>query len=137
MPPGLLVCRAVAADLQDRLQHYAAVRPVLCATGCPSVLGPQPLLAAAVCTATHCPPVCLSGCPYLAPLQGQKLSLGGTFSAGALVSSVGKWLDRGLTAMMGGGSDAGEPGIGCRLPSSACGRHQNPPGCNSSALLLK
>ena len=42
-------------------------------------------------------------------LQGQKLSLGGTFSAGALVSSVGKWLDRGLTAMMGGGSDAGAP----------------------------
>ena len=46
---------------------------------------------------------------HLLLLQGQKLSLGGTFSAGALVSSVGKWLDRGLTAMMGGGSDAGAP----------------------------
>ena len=37
------------------------------------------------------------------PVQGQKLSLGSNFTAGALVSSVGKWLDRGLTAMMGGG----------------------------------
>ena len=25
VPPGLLVCRAAAADLQDRLQQYAAV----------------------------------------------------------------------------------------------------------------
>lgn len=51
------------------------------------------------------PPAPLGHLPHL---QGQKLSLGGAFTAGALVSSVGKWLDRGLTAMMGGGDAAGE-----------------------------
>ena len=45
--------------------------------------------------------------PSLRLLQGQKLSLGSTFKAGALVSSMGKWLDRGLTAMMGGSSGVG------------------------------
>ncbi|KAI7843308.1 hypothetical protein COHA_003139 [Chlorella ohadii] len=77
VPPGLLVCRAVAADLRDRLQQYAA---------------------------------------------GQKLSLGSNFTAGALVSSVGKWLDRGLTAMMGGGdASAGTSG----------GRHSRNPSTSS------
>ncbi|PRW60649.1 alpha-amylase [Chlorella sorokiniana] len=76
VPPGLLVCRAVAADLRDRLQQYAT---------------------------------------------GQKLSLGSGFTAGALVSSVGKWLDRGLTAMMGGGDAAGTGG----------GRHSRNPSTSS------
>lgn len=64
--------------------------------------------------------------PAPAPLrptwQGQKLSLGSAFTAGALVSSVGKWLDRGLTAMMGGGDGAGEAGgaRGARLEAAAC-----------------
>ncbi|KAI3429223.1 hypothetical protein D9Q98_005322, partial [Chlorella vulgaris] len=74
VPPGLLVCRAVMADLQERLQQYAL---------------------------------------------GQKLSLGGAFKAGAIVSSMGKWLDRGLTAVLGGGgtSDVGSDG----------GRHSRQP----------
>ena len=57
VPPGLMVCRASALDLNDRLQQLAAAR---------------------------------------------KMSLAGAFSAGTLVSSVGKLLDRGLSALMGG-----------------------------------
>lgn len=30
VPPGLLVCRAVAADLRDRLQQYATVSATMC-----------------------------------------------------------------------------------------------------------
>jgi hypothetical protein len=71
-------------------------------------------------------------------VQGQKLSLGGAFSAGTLVSSVGKWLDRGLTAMMGGGSDAGEPGTWLLLPSCAgqCKFRPHWGGCSRFVLPL-
>jgi hypothetical protein len=56
VPPGLAVCRASAADLNERLQQLAAAR---------------------------------------------KVSLSGAFNAGAIVSSVGKLLDRGISALMG------------------------------------
>ncbi len=58
-------------------------------------------------TAKPCCPALLL---FTACVQGQKLSLGGAFKAGAIVSSMGKWLDRGLTAVLGGGgtSDAGK-----------------------------
>jgi hypothetical protein len=63
LPPGLLVCRAAAADLKEQLQQYAA---------------------------------------------GHKMSLQhGSFTAGALVSNVGKWLDRGLSALMGAAAGGG------------------------------
>lgn len=58
VPPGLAVCRASAADLNERLQQLAAARKV-------SLAGAQ-------------------------------------FNAGAIVSSVGKLLDRGISALMGG-----------------------------------
>ena len=58
VPPGLAVCRASAADLNERLQQLAAARKV--------------------------------------SLQGAQ------FNAGAIVSSVGKLLDRGISALMGG-----------------------------------
>lgn len=58
VPPGLVVCRTSAADLNERLQQLAAARKV-------SLVGAQ-------------------------------------FNAGAIVSSVGKLLDRGISALMGG-----------------------------------
>jgi hypothetical protein len=58
VPPGLAICRASAADLNERLQQLAAAR---------------------------------------------KVSLSGAFiNAGTIVSSVGKLLDRGISALMGG-----------------------------------
>ena len=57
IPPGLAVCRVAAADLNDRLQQFAAAR---------------------------------------------KITLSSSFSAGSIVSSVGKFLDRGISALMGG-----------------------------------
>lgn len=99
MPAGLLVCRAVAADLQERLHKYAEVskswhsRSTRRLAAC--VCGSELLVHSLPCTPLHNP---------WRP-QGQKLSLGG-LTAGGLVSSVGRWLDRGLNAMLGG-PDAG------------------------------
>jgi hypothetical protein len=63
LAPGLLVCRAATADLQERLMQHAAAH---------------------------------------------RVSLAHSFNAGALVSSVGKLLDRGLTALMGDGTHSGQ-----------------------------
>ena len=40
------------------------------------------------------------------------MTLTQSFSAGTLVSSVGKWLDRGISALMGGGGGAGAGAAG-------------------------
>jgi hypothetical protein len=39
------------------------------------------------------------------PVQAHKIPLSQSFSAGSLVSSVGKLLDRGISALMGGGTE--------------------------------
>lgn len=59
--------------------------------------------------AFHAASLCCSPTARFLPPQGQKLSLGTSITT-TLVSSVGKWLDRGLTAVLGGG-ETGTLGI--------------------------
>lgn len=81
---------------------------------------------------------CLSCSPTVTfpPLQGQKLSLSSSIT-GTLVSSVGKWLDRGLTAMLGGG-EAGKRGGCCLRGALHCPSTDNSIGraAGCSAVLL-
>jgi len=74
VPPGLLVGKAICADLLDRIHHHADI---------------------------------------------YKISLGGSFTSGSLVSSVGKLLDRGISALMGGGDDKRAGSIHSRSSSFA------------------
>lgn len=128
IPPGLLVCKSLASQLSDRLQQHATVRLLL------FVLSEIFYSLASICFNKLTKP---NYYYLLKHIQTHKISLQHGFT-GNLVTSMGKLLDRGISALMGGGGGEGKSQPHSRSSSivgditATSGMHGRVPSFNGS-----